>query len=116
MNAPIVHVEFAGPDGELLENFYRELFGWEIHRESPGGHVYGRFSPEPGTPLTGGVRHEPEGHAEIVVYVAVPDVSDRVDRALVLGGGVRVPTRTYEGRTFAVIEDPAGNPVGLVQA
>jgi len=116
VNAPIVHVEFAGPDGELLEIFYRDLFGWEIQREAQGGHVYGRFSPGPEAPLTGGVRHEPGGSAEIVVYVAVPNVSDRVDRALVLGGGVRVPARTYEGRTFAVVEDPAGNPVGLIQA
>ena len=115
MNAPIVHIEFAGRDGHALEAFYRDLFGWDSRRDTPGGHDYGRFTPGSGTVATGGIRHEPEGPAEIVVYVRVADVARCAARAQALGGRVRLAPMTHEARTFAIVEDPAGNPVGLLE-
>jgi predicted enzyme related to lactoylglutathione lyase len=114
VNAPIVHIEFAGKDGHALEAFYRELFGWDSRRETPGGHDYGRFTPAGGSAVTGGIRHEPEGPAETVVYVRVADVARSAERAQELGGRVRLGPMTHDERIFAIVEDPAGNPVGLL--
>ena len=30
MGNPVVHFEIAGPDGLVLQQFYRDLFGWKI--------------------------------------------------------------------------------------
>ncbi len=114
MSARIIHVEFAGPDGGALEAFYADLFGWKSSRDRPGGHDYGRFAPGGDAPPSGGIRHEPEGPAETVVYVRVADVARSAARAQELGGRVRLGPMTHEERTFAIVEDPAGNPVGLL--
>jgi predicted enzyme related to lactoylglutathione lyase len=115
VSARIAHVEFAGPDGGRLEGFYEGLFGWKSRRERPAGHDYGRFAPGGDAPPSGGIRHEPGGPAEVVVYVAVPDVSASADRAVSLGGRIRIAPLSAGDRDFAVIEDPAGNPVGLIE-
>ena len=30
MGNPVVHFEIAGPDGPALQQFYRDLFGWNV--------------------------------------------------------------------------------------
>ena len=113
MSSPIVHFEIAGRDGESLESFYTELLGWNIERQDMGGSPYGRV--ETGGDLTGGIRHEPEGKPEVVLYVEVEDLSAAVERAGELGAEVRIPPMETPAVTFALIGDPEGNPIGLVQ-
>lgn len=116
MTARIVHFEVAGRNGDALEHFYAELFDWKINRESPAGHTYGRIDLAKSGELTGGIRHEPQGKAEVVFYVEVPDLPDAVGRAKELGGSVRIPPMDFDGMKFALLQDPAGNPVGLIEA
>jgi predicted enzyme related to lactoylglutathione lyase len=116
MDNRIVHFEIAGRDGAKLESFYSNLFGWQIERREIGGFPYGFIktgNSEDG--FDGGIRHEPEGQPEIVVYVQVPNLSAAVAKAEELGGQVRVPPVSTEALTFAVITDPEGNPVGLIE-
>ncbi len=113
--SPIVHIEIAGREGEKLEAFYHDLFGWTINKEKIGSYPYGRIKFDEGAELTGGIRHEPEGKAELVIYVQVEDLEASYARAQDLGGTVRIPPMETSEVTFALIADPEGNPIGLVQ-
>lgn len=109
----IKHIEIAGVDGSALSGFYRELFSWDVSKRDIAGFDYFDIKTE-GEP-TAGIRHEPQGKAEIVVYVEVDDVEQSVERASALGAKVRIPPMEHGELKFALIEDPEGNPVGLTQ-
>ena len=110
----IKHIEFAGRNGPALEAFYSALFGWSIVRKETGpGFQYGDIRVE-GEP-TAGIRHEPEGKDEVVVYVEVDDLEGTVDKARVLGAKVRISPMQYGDLRFALLEDPEGNPIGITQ-
>ena len=51
MANPVVHFEVLGKDGERLQQFYRDLFGWKIDANNP--MKYGYVEPE-----EGGIRAE----------------------------------------------------------
>ena len=112
--ATIKHVEIAGLDGKKLKAFYSDLFDWDIARREIAGFDYYDVS-DHDTP-TVGIRHEPEGAPEIVVYVEVSDLNASVDKAKKLGASVRIPPMQYGELFFALIQDPEGNPIGLTQA
>ncbi len=115
MGNPIVHIEVAGTDGPALETFYTKLFGWEIDHRGEGDMQYGFIKDGSAGPIGGGVRHEPNGKSEVVFYVEVDDLAEAVSQAESLGAKVRIaPIETGEV-TFAMIIDPQGNPVGLIQ-
>ena len=110
----IVHVDIPAEDPGTASRFYADLFGWQVQPlpsmsyvrfESPNG-VTGGFV-EPG----GTVDHR---LGEMLVYVASDDVDADLRRAEQLGARTLVP-RTEIPRTgwFAVLEDPAGNRLGL---
>ena len=41
MGNPVIHFEIAGPDGPALQQFYRDLFGWDIQVQGPEMGNYG---------------------------------------------------------------------------
>lgn len=112
--ARIKHIEFAGTDGASLRDFYGQLFDWPTSRRESAGFDY--YDVDTGGDFSTGIRHEPEGCAEIVVYVEVENVERAVERARGLGARVRIPPMAHGALAFALIEDPQGNPVGLTQA
>lgn len=115
MGNPVVHFEFAGRDGGALEEFYSKLFDWTIERLDAGGYTYGFISTGGEGDIEGGIRHEPQGHAEVVVYVEVPDLDASVAAAQELGGKVRISPMDAANMRFAMISDPEGNPVGMIE-
>lgn len=112
--AKIKHIEIAGTDGGKLMSFYHDLFDWPITKRDVGGYDYYDVKAS-GGPTTG-IRHEPDGKAEIVIYVEVSDLDKSVEKARKLGAQIRIPPMEYGDLRFALIEDPEGNPVGLTQA
>jgi len=48
MTRPVVHFEIRGKDAARLQDFYRQLFGWEVNADNPLG--YGFVSPGIGGP------------------------------------------------------------------
>lgn len=115
MPNPLAHFEIAGRDGEALESFYSQLFDWSITRRDAGGFPYGDIDTGANPGLTGGIRHEPTGQPEIVLYFKVPDLQAAVDQAQNLGAKLRIPPMETPEIKFAMIEDPEGNPVGLLE-
>jgi predicted enzyme related to lactoylglutathione lyase len=109
---PVVHWEIVARDPERQAAFYRELFNWEI---GPGPLIQipaGLGGPEPGP--SGHIRHGDS--PAVLLYVQVRDLRESLIRAEQLGGAVlSEPFDVPGGPTIAAINDPEGNPVGLVQ-
>ena len=116
MGNPIIHFEIAGTDGPELESFYTRLFGWDIDHQGQGNMQYGFVRGGSAGGIGGGIRHEPNGHAEVVFYVEVEDLEASIEEARNLGGSVRISPVDTGDVTFAMIVDPQGNSIGLIQA
>ena len=41
MGNPVIHFEIAGPDGPVLQQFYSDLFGWDVQVQGPELGNYG---------------------------------------------------------------------------
>ena len=38
MATEVIHVEVTGSDGEALQRFYGDVFGWSLDTNNPGGY------------------------------------------------------------------------------
>lgn len=112
MANPVVHFEIVGPDGEALQRFYGETFGWTINADNPMS--YGLVDTG-GQGINGGI-----GSAEqplATFYIEVGDPAAFLKKVTAAGGEVvQDVTLIPDMVTFAQFRDPAGNLVGLVKA
>ena len=121
MGQPVVHFEIIGEDGEKLQTYYSELFGWEIDSENPMNYGIvqreGNTNAE-GVGIGGGVATGPEGYpGHVTFYVEVPDVEAALAKAESLGGTRMMgPEKPMEGVVLGHFQDPEGHLVGLVES
>jgi len=120
MGQPVVHFEVIGKDGQRLQSYYGDLFGWEIDANNPMN--YGTVQREgntnaDGAGIGGGVGAGPEGYeGHVTFYVEVPDAEAALARAEELGGTrVMGPDQVMEGLVIGQLADPEGHVVGVVQ-
>ena len=120
MGQPVVHFEIVGTDGEKLQSYYSELFGWEIDTNNPMN--YGIVQREgnvngDGIGIGGGVSAGPEGYpGHVTFYVEVPDVEAALAKAERLGGTRMMgPDEVMEGLVIGLFTDPEGHTVGVVK-
>ena len=107
MPNPVIHFEIGCRDSVRTQNLYSELFEWTIETSGPAAYIKGAG-------LSGHITslgHEP--HHYTTFYVQVEDVTAHIAKAVSLGckklvGPIPIPTGT-----FAWIEDPDGNMIGL---
>jgi predicted enzyme related to lactoylglutathione lyase len=109
---PVVLWEIVARDPEAQANFYRRLCHWEIGEGPIMGIPAGLGGPEPG----------PAGHIRqgdrsgVSLYVQVRNLRASLERAVELGGRlVAEPFDVPGGPTLAVVDDPEGIPLVLVQ-
>jgi predicted enzyme related to lactoylglutathione lyase len=119
MGQPVVHFEVIGKDGKKLQEYYSELFGWEIDANNPMnyGVVKGDDNPSPVPSIGGGVAGGPEGYeGHVTFYVAVPDVDAALAKAENLGG-TRIfgPDEVMEGLVIGQFTDPEGHVIGVLR-
>jgi predicted enzyme related to lactoylglutathione lyase len=119
MGQPVVHFEVVGKDGEKLQQYYSELFGWEIQVDNAMN--YGMVAREgnvgrDGVGIGGGVGQGPEGYdGHVTFYVAVPDVEAALQKAESLGGTrVMGPETIMDSMVLGQFKDPEGHVIGLV--
>jgi hypothetical protein len=108
-NHAIVHFDVAGPEVAALATFYGGLFGWKIESPGPG---YAQVE------TNGGLRGalvEAE-RAATTLGVQVADLAASLERAVAGGGTVVMPITDNGWVVKAVVADPAGNAITLVQA
>jgi predicted enzyme related to lactoylglutathione lyase len=123
MGQSVVHFEVIGRDGEKLQRYYSELFGWEIDANNPLN--YGSVAREgntnaDGIGIGGGVASgpSPEYAGHVTFYVEVPDVEVALAKAESLGGTRvfgpgKVPGTEIELGQFT---DPEGHLIGLTRS
>jgi predicted enzyme related to lactoylglutathione lyase len=112
MARPIVHFEIGCRNSEAAQKFYKDMFEWEITPAGPaamiapaGGGIGGHIS---------SLGHEP--HNYTIFYVGVDDVAGYLEKANALGGKTLVGPITIPTGTFAWMQDPEGNTIGLWKA
>ena len=121
MGHPVVHFEIIGTDGKRLQDYYSELFGWQIDASNEMG--YGLVPREDninadGIGIGGGVGGGPEGYGgHVTFYVEVPDVEASLAKAESLGG-TRVfgPDTIMDNMVLGQFTDPEGHVIGLFQS
>jgi uncharacterized protein len=121
MGQPVVHFEIIGTDGEKLQSYYSELFGWDI--DSGNEMKYGIVQSESntnadGVGIGGGIGPAPEGYdGHVTFYVEVPDVEVALANAERLGGTRMMgPDQVMEGLELGLFNDPEGHLIGLVKS
>jgi uncharacterized protein len=120
MGQPVVHFEILGKDGDALQTYYSQLFGWEIDANNP--MKYGTVAREgntnaDGVGIGGGVAAGPEGHdGRVTIYVEVPDVEAAMQQAESLGGTRMMgPEEVMPGLVIGLFADPEGHVLGMVK-
>ena len=119
MGQPGVHFEVVGKDGEKLQQYYSELFGWQIDANNP--MKYGIVAREgntnaDGAGIGGGVGGGPEGYdGHVTFYVEVPDVEEALAKAESLGGTRVMGPEDIMGQVIlGQFTDPEGHLIGVV--
>jgi predicted enzyme related to lactoylglutathione lyase len=119
MGQAVVHFEITGKDGKKLQEYYGELFDWDIDADNEFG--YGLVNREgntnaDGIGIGGGISGGPEGYdGHVTFYVEVPDVEAALAKAEGLGGTRMMgPDEVMEGLTIGLFTDPEGHVLGVM--
>jgi hypothetical protein len=112
MGTEVIHVEVVGKDGPKLQQFYKDVFGWSLDTNNPGG--YGMYRQENG--LSGGIGASQDGGpGHVTFYVHTEDPQGVLDKVTASGGRVLMPlTEVAPETTVALFADPEGHVVGIM--
>ena len=122
MGQPVVHFEVIGKDGEKLQKYFSDLFGWEIQADNPMSYgIVGREDNlnADGVGIGGGVGPAPEGYdGHLTFYVEVPDVEATLAKAESLGGTRLMGPDEVPGMDLVLgqFTDPEGHLIGVIQS
>jgi len=110
--AKVIHVEVTGKDGPALQEFYSEIFDWELETGLPGGYAMARD--EAG--FTSGIGPTQDGSGGMVTFsVHTEDPSGVLRKVVERGGKVIMPlTEVAKDTTIALFADPEGHVVGIM--
>lgn len=108
MSAPVAHFEINGPDEQALVASYTNLLGWPADHRGPG---YTLVKPDSGP--AGAIVESPE--SRLILGVTVNDLDAVVERVTGLGGQVVMPPTDNGWVSKALVTDPAGNTLSLIQ-
>ena len=113
MPSPVVHFEVIGGEGNTLQTFYGDVFGWKIDANNPMN--YGIIGPGEGG-IGGGIGPSMGGTNLVTFYIQVDDIAAALEKVAKLGGKTIMPVSEVPGGpTIAMFTDPVGNRVGLVK-
>jgi uncharacterized protein len=106
--APVDWFEILGPDAARSQQFYAELFGWQL-----AGEGYRMVDTGTERGIRGGVGTADQGNWA-TVYANVPDVDAVLTQAAELGGSrVYGPNPVDDHMQTGALRDPAGNVFGV---
>src|SRR5688500_15553052 len=113
MANPMIHWELMVNDVERAKAFYGRVFGWKFSSYGPeytmidtGGTPGGGLMPRPASAPA----------AALNVYFEVSDLEQTLDDVVEAGGTVAVPRTEIPPGWFAMIVDPDGIAVGILQS
>jgi predicted enzyme related to lactoylglutathione lyase len=113
--APVVWFEIAGRDLEALMRFYGDLLGWKVDADNPQRYGMVDTGAEGGIP--GGIYAPgPQVGEYVSFYAGVQGLEGYLERAERLGGKVvQPPTPISETARVAMLLDPEGHRIGLLE-
>lgn len=113
MGKPVVHWEITARDPRKLEAFYSQMFDWQVD-EAPIAY---RRVDTGSAGLTGGfAATDGSWPSGALFYVQVDDLHSYIDKAERLGASTLLPpTEMADETKIAIIRDPEGVRVGLMQ-
>ena len=126
MDHTIVHFEIPAADVGKLKAFYEGLFGWKIFKAPMGGMEYWLIytvpTDEEGMLLKPGVnggmfqkQAQQEG-LKTVNYITIENIDESLEKVVKLGGKIIMPKQQVPTVGWvALVVDPEGNQVGLLQ-
>jgi hypothetical protein len=114
-----VWAELFTADSAAATRFYTGVFGWTASALNQHGVAYTVFLSE-NHPVAGLRQRDPSAaprSARWIGYISVPDLAATLKAATQAGGEVRAPGRKFPKLgSQAIITDPEGAPVGLIQS
>jgi len=114
MPNPLCHFELMTGDPQKCKAFYGAVFDWQFDDQSMPGYTLISTGTEP----SGGVFAKPEEApgACLNAYFQVDDLDAALSKATEHGATALVPkTPIPNVGHFAIIADPEGIPIGLMQ-
>jgi hypothetical protein len=109
---PVVHFEINGTDGQALEKFYSEVFGWHVQSLPELG--YATVDTHGGKGINGGIGTTREGEPFATFYVETSDPGVTLAKAESLGATTMLPVSDIGPAKLAVFRDPQHNVMGIV--
>lgn len=115
MGAPVVRWQMISPRPDEVVRFYAAVFGWHEDRSNALG--YRELRTQSAAGISGGVWPAPPDAPSLVqLFIQVGDVAATIAEIEAHGGSVLVPRSVLpNGEVMAVVRDPVGMSVGLVQ-
>jgi predicted enzyme related to lactoylglutathione lyase len=109
---PVTWFEIIGKDNTKTQEFYRDLFDWQINSDNPIG--YGEVGAI-GNGIGGGIFGDAGGDPRVTIYAEVDNLEEKLAKSSALGGTtVLEPTSVPGGPTIAMFRDLAGNTTGMI--
>lgn len=114
MANPVMHWEITGKDGAKLQDYYKELFQWEI--DAKNDMNYGMVDTK-AKGINGGIGGtNGDAPAMVTFYVEVEDLQATLDKAVALGGKVIQPILAIDSSlTIALFADIENNVIGIMK-
>ena len=114
---PVVHFEVGGPDAQALEDFYTQMFGWQVNYIEQTNYRLVQQEPDG---IGGGIFEHTEGMPpnEPGIAVQVDDLQAYLDKAVSLGGTALMQPMDIPGGfgSMAIFYDIAGNRISLFKS
>ena len=110
MGGPVVHFEIGCRDQQRTQQFFSQLFDWNIQMQGPEAMI----DTDAGSGIQGHINalgHEP--NQNITFYAEVDDVQAYLDKAAALGGKPLLPVITIPTGQYSWFADSDDNICGL---
>jgi len=113
MPNPVVHFEIVGKNQQVLDTFYKEVFGWQLTPVMP---IYSMVAKEEGG-IAGGIGAFTDTPDYVTVYVEVVDINASFAAVESHGGKKLFGPHPLPDNTalIGMFTDPEGHTLGLIQ-
>jgi len=115
----IVWTDLTIPNATEVKDFYKSVIGWDSQDFSLGDYNDYVVCNEGTENAVAGICHAKGSNANIppvwLVYVSVANVEESVAKVKALGGEVLEGPRLMDGNNFAIIKDPAGAIMAIIE-
>jgi len=115
----IVWTDLTIPNANEVKDFYKKVIGWDTQEFNMGDYNDYVVCNKGTENAVAGICHKKGSNANIpsvwLVYVSVENVAASVAKVVDLGGEVLDGPRIMDGNNFAVIKDPTGAIMAIIE-